>query len=188
MAFVDFEKAFDTVEHGALFDVVRDQGVPELYISILIKLYADQLAVVQADTLSRPFALSRGVKQGDPISSLLFIAIMEACFRELKTIWFHANSRRSGHGFGIVVDNIDEPMTNLRFAGDVMLVAQSKMDVAKMISHLEDTASKYGLKINYDKKVFGRCQRVMCTRRFQSMAVKWRYLHLRRVRSIWDAR
>ena len=44
--------------------MVRDQGVPELYISILIKLYADQLAVVQADTLSRPFALSRGVQQG----------------------------------------------------------------------------------------------------------------------------
>ena len=42
-------------------------------------------------------------------------------------------------------------MTNLRFADDVLLIAQSKTDVSKMLKHFSDSASQYGLKLNYDK-------------------------------------
>ena len=60
---VDFEKAFDTVEHAALWDVLRDLGVDEAYISLLRKLYRHQPAIVVAGTVSRRFDLTRGVKQ-----------------------------------------------------------------------------------------------------------------------------
>ena len=76
---------------------------------------------------------------------------MESCFRELKDKWLKANARRIGHGFGVPIDSWDNPLTNCRFADDVLLMAQSKADIAKMIQHLQDAASKYGLKINFSK-------------------------------------
>jgi hypothetical protein len=151
LGLVDFEKAFDTVEHDALWKVLAEQGVSQGYICLLRKLYKDQTACVQAGAASREFALSRGVKQGDPISALLFIAVMEACFGSLKRKWHDANKRRSGQYFGIVIDSTEDPLTNLRFADDVLLFAHTRQDVAKMITNLKDEAAKYGLKLHLGK-------------------------------------
>ena len=78
MCLVDFEKAFDTVEHEPLWDVLVEQGVHPAYVDLLKVLYKDQSATVIAGCRSREFSLQRDVKQGDPISALLFIAVMEA--------------------------------------------------------------------------------------------------------------
>jgi hypothetical protein len=147
----DFEKAFDTVEHDAMWKALEEQGMSQEYVHILKKLYRDQTAYVQAGVASRKFTLSRGVKQGDPISALLFIAVMEACFRTLKQKWHGANQRRQGQYFGIVIDSPEDPLTNLRFADDVLLFAHSRQDIVKMISHLSEAAAKYGLKLHVGK-------------------------------------
>jgi hypothetical protein len=47
LALVDFEKAFDTVDHASLFRVLVSQGVPDAYVTLLSTLYAYQVAVVQ---------------------------------------------------------------------------------------------------------------------------------------------
>ena len=146
-----FENAFDTVEHGPLFKTLRELGVQDSYVSLLIKLYEDQVATVAAGTESRTFSLNRGVKQGDPISSLLFIAVMEAIFRKLKARWGKLNERQSGDYYGIVVDDPSAPLTNLRFADDVLLLARNKSDVGRMIRDLSSFASEYGLKIHMGK-------------------------------------
>ena len=151
LGLVDFEKAFDTVEHSSLWPVLADLGVEPCYVEILQRLYACQDAVVDVVVQSRPFKLERGAKQGDPISGLLFLAVMEACFRPLRSKWCALNARRAGQYFGIVVDDPLDPLTNLRFADDVLLIAQSPADVRKMIEHLRCEAAKYGLKINMDK-------------------------------------
>ena len=151
LALVDFEKAFDTVEHGPLWEVLKSQGVPVHYIVLLKRLYRDQTASVQAGTRSRTFSISRGVKQGDPISALLFIAIMQACFSELQGRWANANKRRTGVLFGISIAPGIRNLTELRFADDVILVAQSKSDVTKMLQDLATFSAKYGLKLHFGK-------------------------------------
>jgi len=151
LGLVDFEKAFDTVEHTQLWETLLDQGVPQHYVLLLSLLYADQVATVQTDARSRSFKISRGVKQGDPVSALLFIAVMQACFGELQTKWTKLNCRRKGHGFGISLCANTRNLTDLRFADDVILVAQSKADVAKMLHHLHVCSAKFGLKINRSK-------------------------------------
>ena len=96
------------------------------------------------------------MKQGDPISALLFIAVMEACFGSLKRKWHDANKRRNGQYFGVVIDSSEDPLTNLRFADDVLLFANTRQDIAKMITHLKDEAAKYGLKLHLGKTNFSR--------------------------------
>ena len=151
IAMVDFEKAFDTVEHEPLWRVLRSNSVPEHYIHLLAVLYSEQKGVVKTDVQSNEFSISRGVKQGDPLSALLFIAIMQDCLGKLEKKWHHANKRRKGDKFGLDISEEGPTLTNLRFADDILLMAQSKQDVRKMLEHLQALSAEYGLKINVEK-------------------------------------
>ena len=95
--------------------------------------------------------MTRGVKQGDPISGLLFIAVLEERMRNLKKKWALTNKKRCGLQFGMPIYQCSENLTNLRFADDILLIATSRSDIAKMVSHLKDEASKYGLKMHTGK-------------------------------------
>ena len=151
LGLVDFEKAFDTVEHAPLWDALEELGVQAEYVDLLKTLYCQQASTVLAGEESRAFDLERGVKQGDPLSSLLFLAVMEIIFRRLKKRWGKLNLRRVGPYYGVVIDEEVDPLTNMRFADDVLLVATSKGDVAKMIADLDREASKFGLKMHAGK-------------------------------------
>ena len=151
LGLVDFEKAFDKVDHTALWKALDVAGVDGAYAHMLRKLYAGQMASVSAGVKSRQFSLQQGVKQGDPISGLLFIAVMEQCFRTLKEKWNTLNAKRRGQYYGVVVDDPQDPLLNLRFADDVLLFSQSRADIVKMLCHLRAEASKYGLTLNLSK-------------------------------------
>jgi hypothetical protein len=153
LALVDFEKTFGTVENEALWKVLEVQSVTSHYIKLLSALYTGQLAAVQARERSRDFDIGRGVKQGDPISAFLFIAIMQDLCGKLGTKWATANERRKGVKFGIDLHPASGGgcLTNSRFADDVILVAQTKGDIRKMLNDFADRASHYGLKINFSK-------------------------------------
>ena len=148
---VDFEKAFDIVEHPSLWDVLKQQGVPIHYINLLNVLLSNQEAYVQTSVQSRTFSFGRGVKQGDPMSALLFIVVMQACFQQLELKLAKANSRRGGIQFGVQLQPGKADLTNLRFADDVILVAQQKSDIRKMLQDLSNFSAKYGLKVHFGK-------------------------------------
>ena len=95
LAYVDIEKAYDRICHEKLWNILKSQGVGDAYINMIQKLYHGQSANVRTDCVSRRFAIERCVKQGDPVSSLLFLALLEECFRNLKSKWAKANHRRS---------------------------------------------------------------------------------------------
>jgi hypothetical protein len=151
LGLVDFEKAFDTVEHAPLWDALTELGVQAEYVDLIKMLYREQQCTVLAGSESRPFALERGVKQGDPVSSLLFLAVVEVCFRRLKAKWNRLNLRRAGRYYGVVVDDPCDPLTNLRFADDVILVAASRKDVRRMLTDLNAEAGTFGLKLHAGK-------------------------------------
>eukprot|EP00973_Karenia_brevis_P036399 5019251-Karenia_brevis.AAC.1 len=65
---VDFRKAFDSIEHVALWRALAEQGVHAHYIKTLASLYTAQVGHINVGVLSREFSITRGVKQGDPIS------------------------------------------------------------------------------------------------------------------------
>ena len=49
-----------------------------------LTLYAQENGKVVTDVESKSFAFDRGVKQGDPLSALLFISILEKVMRSFR--------------------------------------------------------------------------------------------------------
>ena len=83
----------------------------------------------------------------------MFLAVMEVVFRRLKARWNKLNTRRSGAYYGVVIDSETDPLSNLRFADDVILFASSPGDIGKMIDDLSKETGKFGLKIHTGKTV-----------------------------------
>ena len=97
-------------------------------------LYSNQAATVKTDKLSKHFHIQRGVKQGDPLSSLLFNALLEDIFETLKQRWLPRQ-----HGIRLGHTNITR-LTNLRFADDVLLFATTLPQLTKMLNDLHEVA------------------------------------------------
>ena len=97
--------------------------------------------------MSRHFHIQRGVKQGDPLSSLLFNALLEDVFRVLKRRW---TQRQLGVQLGHTNATL---LTNLRFADDVLLFATTLPQLTTMLNDLHDIAGRCGLELHPDKTV-----------------------------------
>jgi hypothetical protein len=138
IAFIDYSKAFDSVEVCHLLKALKNQNVPEKYVRIIKNIYETSKASLTVGTCGEKFSLERGVKQGDPMSPKLFNAVLESVFRSLK--W---------ENYGIQIEN--RRLSNLRFADDVVLFAESKNELIEMIQSLKVASKTVGLEMNEEK-------------------------------------
>ena len=138
IGFIDYEKAFDTVEHFAIFEALRKTHVSETYINILLNIYNQATARVHLDkVVSTEFPVHRGVRQGEPLSPKLFTAVMEEVFKKADI------------SEGVNVDG--KNLTNLRFADDVALFNETTKQMGKHLNNLNSESLKVGLKIHKGK-------------------------------------
>ena len=82
---IDYEKAFDSIEHKAIFKASKSLGINEIYITILEDTYTGATARVHMDSqASEEIPILRGVRQGDPISPKLFTATFQEVFKNAQ--------------------------------------------------------------------------------------------------------
>ena len=143
-----------TRQSPTLLSECLGQGVPEPYIQLLRSLYADQRGRVRTDVLSDEFNIQRGTKQGDPLSSLLFNALLEHCLRPCKKEWYRKR-------YGLRLDPLNNNMlTNLRFADDVLAVAPTLHQIKQMLSDIQRSTANVGLSLHPGKtKIFTNANR-----------------------------
>lgn len=72
LGFVDYSKAFDSIEHPFIWQALKEQGVQHKYIRILKFIYDHSFTRIKIDNLSRRFKVAKGIKQGDPFSPKVF--------------------------------------------------------------------------------------------------------------------
>ncbi|KAJ8550372.1 hypothetical protein ON010_g10698 [Phytophthora cinnamomi] len=111
--FLDFEKAYDRVIWEYLFLIRAILGFCERFISWIRLLYNKPLALILLNGfLLQPLQVTRSVKQGDPLSSLLFLLCIEP----------PGNLIRQRQDLGVPV-NVQTTITGLYFADDSTLIA-----------------------------------------------------------------
>ena len=139
LCFVDYQKAFDRVRHDKLLEVMEKAGIPELERRLIINLYWKQQAAVRWDNeISRYVNIKSGVRQGCIISPILFNLYSEFMIAEALE-----------HEDGIKFNGIN--VTNLRYADDAVLVANSRKKLQKMLDKLNIACKIYGMALNVKK-------------------------------------
>ena len=140
MAFIDFRKAFDSVEHAKIIDALEKINVHPKYIRLIREIYKNSKAKVRTEIEGEIFEIKRGVRQGDPISPKLFTCLLEIIFRKLnwnqKSVGLNINGRR---------------LSNLRFADDIVLFARTAIELQDMMAELNKRSKEVGLWMNPTK-------------------------------------
>ncbi|KAK3507851.1 hypothetical protein QTP70_001422 [Hemibagrus guttatus] len=116
MCFVDLEKAFDHVPRGILWDVLWEYEVRGPLLRAVRCLYNRSRSLVHiASCKSDLFPVHVGLRQGCPLSPVLFIVFMDRISRRSQGL--------EGVRFG------DHRISSLIFADDVILLAPSSLDL-----------------------------------------------------------
>ncbi|KAF8375139.1 hypothetical protein PRIPAC_81568 [Pristionchus pacificus] len=138
LVFVDYCKAFDSVETQAVLNSLIRQGVDSSYVRCLETLNSG--CYTEMKPFDRPvrIPIGKGVRQGDTISPKLFTAALQDCMKELD--WSEE---------GILIDG--KKLSHLRFADDIVLLGTDTIALERMLKELAETGEKIGLSINRKK-------------------------------------
>ena len=73
LCFIDYVKAFDSVDHNKLWKILKEMGIPDHLTCLLRNLHADQEATVRTGHGTTDcFKIGKGVRQGCILSPCLF--------------------------------------------------------------------------------------------------------------------
>ena len=114
--FIDYAKAFHSVDHNKLWKILREMGIRYHLTCLLRNLYAGQEATVRTGHGTTDwFQIGKGIRQG---------CILPPCLFNLYAEYIMRNARldETQAGIKIARRNID----NLRYADDTTLRAESE--------------------------------------------------------------
>jgi retron-type reverse transcriptase len=78
MISIDAEKAFDKIQHHFMIKALRKLGIEGKYLNIIKAIYDKPTArIILNSEKMKPFPLKSGVRQGGPLSPLLFNIVLE---------------------------------------------------------------------------------------------------------------
>ncbi|CAH9085418.1 unnamed protein product [Cuscuta europaea] len=146
MIMVDLRKAYDTISWDFLANVLRGLGYPDRFVGWIMECVSTaSFSVSLNGTLHGFFNGKRGIRQGDPMSPLLFVVCLEY-FSRLLTIK-SMDSRFNHHplcgSLGI---------THLAYADDLMLFSRGdKYSIGVLVDALKEFGEVSGLRVNHNK-------------------------------------
>ena len=80
--FIDFRKAFDSINRDRMFEILRAYGIPSSVVDAIQVMYKDTYAkVLTPEGETNAFKIDTGVLQGDPLAPFLFIIVLDYALR-----------------------------------------------------------------------------------------------------------
>jgi hypothetical protein len=82
---IDAEKAFYKIQHHFMIKALRKLGIERKYLNIVKAIYDKPIAniILNCEKL-KPFLLKSGMRQGCPLSPLLFNIVLEFLARAIR--------------------------------------------------------------------------------------------------------
>lgn len=144
---VDFEKAYDKIKWPFVYQMLKLKGFPDCWCDWMMNIMTGGKVCVRVNDRFGPyFPTYTGLRQGDPMSPLLFDLAADA----LAMILDKAN--KSGLIKGIIPELVNRGINILQYADDTIFLIQDDMDSAKNLKFaLCAFEQMSGLKINFHK-------------------------------------
>jgi hypothetical protein len=139
-AFIDLEKAFDWVNRDLLLYKLLSYNVDGKIYKSIQSLFKETSSCIELinNVRSDWFNVSSGVRQGDPISPTLFSIFINDLVNHMKV-----------NGPTLNMGNVDLNM--LLYADDMVLLADSEIDLQVLLTELHSWCNKWRLKVNEQK-------------------------------------
>jgi exonuclease III len=138
VAFIDLQKAFDTVPHNALLHILHSRGIRGKSFAFIEQLYNTGTFSVIAGgaTCDQSSAYGRGVRQGDTLSPILFDLFIDGSLEGLT---------------GVEVPGLEAPLPGLLFADDTALCAETPDDLQASLTRFAEWCDNWGMAIGHPK-------------------------------------
>jgi Reverse transcriptase (RNA-dependent DNA polymerase) len=147
MCFLDIEKAYDRVDREKLFDVMRKMGIDGEFVNLLGLLYKDGGYIYQwEDIETNKIGSEIGLKQGCPLSPMLFVLYLESLATKLMS---------TGKGFKIK-DCTNEEMKEFTIPGlfladDIALFGETEADLQELLNQCSSYGVEFTVKFSMSK-------------------------------------
>ena len=156
---LDFEKAYDKVKWSFLFQTLRMKGFSAKWCSWVESFVkGGSVGIKVNDDLGSFFQTYKGLRQGDPMSPILFNLVVD-----MLTI-FISRAKEEGFISRVVPHLIDDGLSILQYANDTILFLNNDIEQVKNLKLLLCVFEQLsGLKINFHKSeifCFGKAKDV----------------------------
>jgi len=140
---IDQEKAFDRMSHKYVSKVLEKFGFGRKFCKWMGIFYTEIFSAIKCNGfLSNYFPIKNSVRQGCPISAMLFVLTAEPLNRAIKT---HRGIK------GILIPNSDISSTIFQHADDTTATVSDKMSIANIFEVFELYGKASGAKVNESK-------------------------------------
>jgi len=145
LMFLDLKKAFDTLEWDFMFQVLKLYNFGDDFIKWIKTLYYKPKAIIKNNGhFSEDFEIFRGIRQGCPVSSLIFILCVEILASKIK-------EDKIIKGMTLSSDEDVNKVKIIQYADDGTLFLNNIIEMKKAIKTIETFGKLAGTKLNLDK-------------------------------------
>ncbi len=139
---LDQEKAYDRINHAYLWAVLQRMGFPDVFINTIKRLYERAESLVFVNGRASPsYKIVRGVRQGDPVSCLLFDLAIEPL----------AIALRAAPLRGFTIPGVRSRIITAMFADDTAVYLSAQDSYGTLLLVLERWCRASRARFNIDK-------------------------------------
>ncbi|KAJ4436078.1 hypothetical protein ANN_18705 [Periplaneta americana] len=136
---LDLEKAFDNIDHQYMYRVLERFNIPVVMLDTIRALYETAHSKISVNGyLTTPVKIEKGIRQGCPLSTILFAIIMEPCIRSIYDYVSSISTNKNLH-------------TVRAYADDISFLIQDPNHIHPIKKILSYHMEASGAKINYLK-------------------------------------
>jgi hypothetical protein len=143
--YIDLRKAFDSVEFASLLLTLKRLGFDEKFVQLIEHMYQDnttQIITPHGDT--DKIKVQRGVKQGCPLSPVLFQLVLEPLFWRLEEL------KATGEIKGFAVDH-NTSIVAPAYADDAALSSSTNAHLQNILDKYQTICEWNGLEIALER-------------------------------------
>ena len=141
--YVDFKKAFDSIVHDQLFNILLKRGLRGKMFYILLDMYSNLRANLRvSDKITAPFLCNIGTRQRDISSPIIFNLFIQ----ELSTL-----IRENCPGIYIYITDEISPIPCLLYADDVAHCADTVNNLQLQLNKLSEFCHETKISVNLNK-------------------------------------
>ena len=147
IVFIDFKKAFDSIDRNVMFKILEAYGIPQEIVDAIKIMYTNTSAtVITPEGLTDLFSINTGVLQGDPLAPFLFIICLDYALHKAInqsdgiTLKRRMSSRHPA-----------EHLADLGYADDIALFGDTVHNAQDLLIKVELACQASGLYLNASK-------------------------------------